>query len=123
MQIDDILQTNPSKIAYISSETENIRLKWQQAKEEYEHTEAKFVMILKAKKPETKATELKYYIKEDDGLYKKRLDILLLESTYRKKSLEIEALTEELQAAKMLARLRISEWTQTGDFNEEGRVL
>lgn len=115
MQIEDILQSNPSKIARNSEIAEEYRYRWQQMKEIYNNKEAIFVLTLKAKQ-DVKATEIKYYVNEDEGLYINRLDIVKGESEYRKRECGIKALEEELRSAKMLARIRISEWESQLEF-------
>jgi hypothetical protein len=100
----------PAKLARVAEEAENLRLLWQQNKEHYEHQEAKFVLLLKTTKIDLKATEIKYCINNDTNLYNTRLQLVLDESNYRKKEVEIKVLEEELRACKMLARIRISEW-------------
>ena len=92
-----------------AEEAENIRLEWQKGKEIYNNEEAKFVLMLKATKLDLKTTEIKYHINEDEPLYNARLEIIKLESSYRKAECNIKALEEELRAAKMLARIQISE--------------
>ena len=108
MDIDQVLQKNPSLIARKASEAEELRLTWQKTKELYAFQEAKFVLTLKAEQ-ELKATEIKYYVNNDIDLYNLRLKIVLAESNYRRKEVEIKGLEEELNASKMLARIRISE--------------
>ena len=109
MDINNVLDTYPSLIARNSEEAEQLRLEWQQAKEVYEHKEAGFVLKMKAENSELKATEIKYFIASNDELYKERLNLVLLESTYRKKEVGMGSLEESLNAAKMLAKLKIAE--------------
>ena len=109
MEIENILQTNPSKIARASSQAEDLRHKWQQSKENYNKAEAKFILTLKATKTDLKATEMKYYINNSDNLFENRMFLIGFESDYRKKECEVKALEEELRAVKMLARIKIQE--------------
>lgn len=111
LNIDEILNSNPSKIARTSEEAENLRLKWLQRKEVYDKAEAKFVLSLKAEMLNLKSTEIKYYIANSEILYTERMEILKAESSYRKKELESKHLEEELRSAKMVARLQIAEIT------------
>lgn len=110
MEIQEILQNTPAILASKAEQAENLRLLWQQNKEAYDHKEASFVLTLKATNQELKSTEIKYYVNNDINLYNARLQLVLDESNYRKQELQIRALEEELRAAKMLARIRISEW-------------
>ena len=116
MSILKTLDEIPSLIARKAEEAEQLRLEWQQAKEHYDHDEAKFVLMLKTKGA-LKATEIKYYIGNDDTLYRKRLELVVLESKYRKKETEVKGLEEVLNSAKMKARLQIAEMSSLG-FNE-----
>lgn len=109
MEIENILTTNSSLIARASEEAESLRLKWLHAKEKYQHEEALFVLQLKATKPDLKSTEIKYYVNNSPDLFDSRMNLIILESDYRKKEVEIKVLEEELRAAKMLARIKISE--------------
>ena len=111
MDINQVMIENPAKIARKAEEAEEIRYHWQTAKEEYSNDEAKFVLTLKATKKDLKSTEIKYFINNDLVLFQRRLDLVRDESNYRKKEVEVTALEEELRAAKMLARIRISEIT------------
>jgi len=109
MDIESILSTNPSLIASHAGKAEEIRLEWQQAKEIYTHDEALFILKLKATMTNLKSTEMKYYINNDINLYNKRMNLIVKESSYRKEEVEVKSLEEELRAAKMLARMKISE--------------
>ena len=109
MEIENILSTNPSLISRKAEEAEGLRLTWLSKKEQYNLNEAKFILTLKATKSDLKSTEMKYYINNDVNLYNNRMDLVIFESNYRKKEVEVKALEEELRAAKMLARIKISE--------------
>ena len=119
MEIENILQTNPSLIGRAAEQAENIRHAWQLAKEVYNKNEAKFILTLKATKPDLKTTEMKYYINNDEELYKFRLKLVGNEAGYRKEEVKIKSLEEELRAAKMLARIKISEMGNLGDSLKE----
>lgn len=115
MEIETILQQNPAKIARASEKAESLRLDWQREKEQYQRDEAKFILSLKATKEDLKSTEMKYYINNDENLFNRRMILILSESNYRKKEVQVKVLEEELRAVKMLARLKISEIGSLGD--------
>lgn len=109
MDIDSILQNNPSLIAKRASEAEDLRVKWLLAKEQYDNLEAKHVLILKTTQENLKSTEIKYYVGENETLFSARLNLVQLESAFRKTDVDVKCLEEELRAAKTLARIRIAE--------------
>ena len=109
MNINQVLEETPSLKARVTQEAEELRLYWQRDKDVYANIEAKKVMILKAENTNIKTTEIKYHINEDEALYQARLDLVVMESKYRKKEKEVEALDDTFTSAKMLARLKISE--------------
>ena len=109
MDINKTLEETPSLKARVTQEAEDIRLEWQTCKEFYANDEAKRVMTWKAENPDMKTTEIKYHINENEDLYGNRLKLVTMESKYRKKEKEVEALDDTFTSAKMLARLKISE--------------
>ena len=109
MDINKVLEEIPAKKARASQEAEDLRRDWQEAKEVYAHGEAQYVLRMKAENEVLKSTEIKYFVNEDQGLYEKRLELIIKEAIYRHKEKDIEALDDEFTSAKMLARLKISE--------------
>jgi len=118
MDIHQILEHNPALIARKAEEAEDLRLKWQQEIINYEHREAGYVLKLKLEQ-EVKATEIKYYVNDDENLFNARMNLNNLEANYRKKEAEIKGLEEELNSAKMKCRHEIAEMTNLG-FNQKG---
>lgn len=116
IDINRILDENPALIARCAEEAEEQRYIWQVDKETYEHKEAAYVLKLKAEKENLKTTEIKYYIANDEDLYNDRLTLLLQESNYRKKEVEIKALEESLNASKMMARMKVAELSARLDW-------
>jgi len=115
VDINKILNENPSLIARVSEEAEDKRVEWQRAKEIYANKEALYVMGLKANLDTLKATEVKYYINSNDELYTLRLELVVLESGYRKREVTFNGLKEQLNAAKVLARIQMTD-KQTIDW-------
>ena len=111
MEINKILQQNPSLLARASEEAENLRLAWLKEKELLTRLIASASLQLKPQ--DLKATEIKHMVEDNDAIYKKKLEVLILESDYRKKETEIAHLKEELNAVKMLARIKMTEWETT----------
>lgn len=109
MNINEVLDTNPSLKARKAEETEQARLKWLQAKEELKRLEAKTALIIKAEKPSIIATLLKFRVDEDESIHKGRIQLTILESEYRLKEIMVNFYDDEFTAAKVLARLKMSE--------------
>ena len=109
MDINQVLNDNPAKMARTGQEAEDARLKWQTEKEIYDREEAKMSLQFKAKNERKTATEIKCMVLNHTELYQKRLSIILLEADYRKKLKDIEALEHELNSAKILSRIKMSE--------------
>ena len=109
MDIDKILQENSSKIASEASKAEELREKWLIAQENYDNLEAKHVLILKTTMEGLKSTEIKYYVGENETLHSKRMELVGLESAFRKVEVNVRALEEELRAAKRLAQIEIAQ--------------
>ena len=109
MEIQQALNELPDVKSRVSQEAEDARLEWQKAENDYDREEALFVAVLKTREPDLKTTEIKYYINKDDSLYQKRLDLRLLEASYRKKMVEVKDLEDKINSAKILARIRMSE--------------
>lgn len=109
MDINQVLNETPAKMAHIGQEAENLRLNWQQEKEAYDRDEARLSLEFKARNQRKTATEIKCMVLNDTGLYEKRLALLVLEGTYRRKLKELEAMEHELNSAKILSRIKMSE--------------
>ena len=115
MDIHQILNNTPSLISRKAEEAEGLRLKWKEAINEYEHREAGYVLTLKAQQ-DIKSTEIKFYVNDNGELFNSRMNLIRLEADYRKKEAEIKGLEEELNSAKMSARIQIAEMSNLG-FN------
>ena len=109
MDINKILNEIPSKKARATQEAEELRLIWQKEKEVYANKEAKFMLLKKLEEDIVKSTELKVLVQDDLDLHKNRLELIVMESKYRKKENEVEVFDDEFTSAKMMARLKISE--------------
>jgi uncharacterized protein (DUF3084 family) len=113
MEINEILTNNPSRIASKAQEAEEARLKFQNYKEELTKYEASKYLTHKAENSKSTISDLKNMIDADDDVYNSRLHSIGLESIYRKLETEVKGLQEELNSAKMIARLKIAEWGTT----------
>jgi len=109
MNIDQVLNENPSKMARIGQEAEDLRLTWQTNKETYEREESSMSLQFKAKNERKTATEIKCMVLNHTDLYEKRLALIVLEAGYRRKLKDLDALEQELNSAKILSRIKMSE--------------
>lgn len=109
MDINRILEENPSRKARASQEAEDYRLEWQESKTDYDLWEAKQALIFKAEDESLTATAIKQKVLSDEVLYAKRLGLLMLESKYRRKEVEVKSLDDEITSAKMVAKLKMQE--------------
>ena len=117
MEIDRVLIETPSLKSRASEEAEELRYKWQLAKEAYNNFEARTVLVLKIEEPAVKASEIKFYVNDHKELHEARLKVVLAESNYRKKEVEVKALDDKFTSSKVLARLKMSEM-QTIEYNK-----
>ena len=110
-RIQKVLQETPAVIARLGSEAEESRFIWQAAKIRLKQEEAKLHLKTKAEKSEAGLTagDLKAHVDADEKIYQQRLDVITFESTYRKLEKEIEARTESLNSAKILAKMEMNE--------------
>lgn len=118
MNINKALEEIPSLIARNAEEAEDLRFAWKKAEEELSLKEAKLALQLKAAEHDLTATAIKTMVNGDDDIHRQRLEVLVLESKYRRKECKIKALEEELNSCKMSARLQIAEITNLG-FNQK----
>jgi len=109
MDIHTVLNETSAKMSHVGQEAENLRLKWQTEKEAYERDEARQSLDFKARNIHKTATEIKHMVLNDIELYEKRLALIVLEAAYRRKLKEYEALEHELNSAKILSRIKMSE--------------
>lgn len=109
MDINQVLNENPAKMARVGQEAEDARLKWQTEKEIYDREEAKMSLQFKAKNERKTATDIKCMVMNNDRLFNERKKLLVLEATYRFKLKDMEALEQELNSAKILSRIKMSE--------------
>ena len=120
MDINQVLNESPALISRASVVAEKLRLKWQYEEEAYNNDEAKFMLRQKAEGIE-KTTELKVLVQDDERLYRQRLALVVMESAYRKKEIEVKSLDNEFTSAKMQARLEIAGKMSHIDFNERSK--
>jgi hypothetical protein len=114
MDINETLAKMPARKARAATEAENFRFEWQTAKEELRRLEAETILKVKAEYPDLTVQEQKAKADDDEKLYQKRLDVLVVESKYRKKEVESRTYDDMFTSAKRLAQIKIEEMKQLG---------
>ncbi len=109
LNIEQVLSQNPGLKSYAASQAETARLDWLEAKEALKKQEAQFALQTKAMKPKITATEIKYIVDNHPDIHVGRLNLVRLESSYRVFENEVQFRDDEFTAAKVLARIKISE--------------
>ena len=115
LTIDEALKTAHTHKARHAELAEDARKVWATAKEELRKLEAKTLLMIKAQDPEIKVGELKALVDNDKDVYNKRLELVCLESDYKKEEIQVEKWDDLYMSAKRLAQLRIEEMRGLGD--------
>ncbi len=108
MNVDDVLKNMPSIKARASEQSEELRAIWQKSKETLKKTEAKVYLDIKLTNPKYTQGQISASVDSNDQIYQKRIDVILFESEYRKKCVEIDKCDDTFTGAKMLAKIQIA---------------
>ena len=109
MNIDRVLNEAPAKIAELAESAEESRFIWKSAEIQLAQLEAKLHLLTKAEFPEKTQSDLKATVEASDDLYAKRMEVLALESTYKKELIEVDKWVNAFTAARKKASLQIQE--------------
>ena len=109
MNIDRVLNEAPAKIAELAERAEESRFIWKSAEIQLAQLEAKLHLLTKAEFPEKTQSDLKATVEASDDLYAKRMEVLALESTYKKELIEVDKWRDAYVSARKQATLRIEE--------------
>ena len=116
MNIDSTLQQAPATMAELAIKAEKVRFLWKTAEIKQKQEEAKKALALKAMSEEKiSMAELKVQVDADDEVYNSRLEVIKLESTYKKAVIEFEKWSNAFTSARKLANIRIEEMRSLND--------
>jgi len=110
-KLHQILENHPSLKATESAHAEHWRVELQKAKEQYRQAEAGTYLQLKAKYPQDAIATLNAKVSNDMDLLQLRLNLIDIESQYKKCEIEIERLDDEFTGAKKDAEILRKEMT------------
>ena len=109
MDINATLEKAPSKIAELAEDAEESRFIWKTAEIQQKQLEAKKHLELKALQPDLTISDLKANVEAEDGIYEKRMEVLTLESAYKKALIEVDKWSNAFNSARKIANLKIEE--------------
>jgi len=103
------LEEIPALKSRIAQEAEDLRLKYEQKKEETSRQVAKMLLSYKIMFPDYKQNEIKAKLEDDNDLHQARLDLIMSESEWKRKEIRLQELDDKFTGIKVLARLSIQE--------------
>jgi len=109
MDIHKTIDQSPGQMSRISQRAEDERCTYSRMKEDLKRTEAKVYLSLKAENGSMTVEELKAEVTMNSEVYAARLSLIEQESKHRKLEAEFGTWEEALNAAKMLAKMRMAE--------------
>lgn len=115
MDINKVLEQAPAKIAELAEKAEESRFIWKSAEIQLLQLEARLHLTTKAEFPEKTQSDLKATVEANDELYSKRLEVITLESAYKKALIEVEKWGNAFTAARKKASLEIEQMRSLHD--------
>ena len=103
------LEEIPALKSRIAQEAEDLRLKYEQKKEETSRQVTKMLLSYKVMFPDYKQNEIKAKLEDDNDLHQARLDLIMSESEWKRKEIRLQELDDKFTGIKVLARLSIQE--------------
>ena len=109
MNINKTLEQAPNEIATRAVKAEDSRLLWKEEELRLKQLEAKTHLTIKANKPDATQTDIKAEVESNEEVYKKKCDVLIFESEYKKEMIELDKWVNAFNSARKLANVKIEE--------------
>ena len=109
MDVQKTIEQAPGKMARLAQQAEDERIIYQRTKEEVKRSETRIYLSIKAEDTGKTVKELDAEVTQNAEVYSGRLDLIDQEGKYRKIEAEFNSWGEALNAAKMLAKMKMAE--------------
>lgn len=120
MNVNQVLEQAPAKIGQFAEKGENARLAWKKGEITLKKLEAQKHLSFKAMGDSPTQSDLKAKVDADDEIYTMRMDIIGLESDYRRAEIELEKWSNAFVSARKIASLQVEELRSLHDTVKGG---
>jgi hypothetical protein len=113
--INRVLMESPSKIAELAEKAEESRFLLDCAKLNLEQAEARLHLETKAQNEDMTQSDIKATVNASDEIYEKKMEVITMESAFKKAEIECDKWRDAYISARKLAGLKIAELGSISD--------